>query len=339
VNWNPTNFGKGDATRALELLDMAEACDGLSQGDIADIESQRATVLLYIDQIENASNSMKKALDFFASTGNEHKVMELMKFDCFIKLRKLQYDDALEEATCFLEKAKASKNRGFQIEAEWAMGHVLHQIDRPEQALLHLTECENLAIQSGDLDALLSSYMTESEVEEGLEDFLAARDHAEKALKYAIVLDDAVALSLCYTRLGRCCLYCGDIESACASLTDGWRYVQQLTGVVREWFEGLWLWSMAELKVAKGHYDEGFRFFDRGVVKLDGAGSRHWDWAAMCHIEYARAQIEKGMRSQAKEHLDKANHLSSVIGRFSLGNKVHEIMVNHNLQLVPNNII
>ena len=81
-------------------------------------------------------------------TGNEQKVMELMKYDCFIKLRKLQYDDALKQATRFLEKAYGSKNRGLQIEAEWAMGHVQHQIDQPAQALIHLAKCEDLATQS-----------------------------------------------------------------------------------------------------------------------------------------------------------------------------------------------
>ena len=46
TNWNPANFGKGDGTRALEQLDPAEAYDDLSQEDTANIEFQRATVLL-----------------------------------------------------------------------------------------------------------------------------------------------------------------------------------------------------------------------------------------------------------------------------------------------------
>jgi tetratricopeptide (TPR) repeat protein len=329
ANWNPTNLGRGDATRALELLDMAEACDGIGQEDIADIEFQRATVFIYDDDIEKASESLQKAMDYFASTENEPKMMESMKYACFIKLRELQFEDALEEATIFLEKAYDSNNRAYQIEAEWAMGHVLQQTDRPEQALLHLAKCEELAARSGDLDALLNSYIIESEVEEGLEDFPSARDHAEKALKYSIILDDVLALSFSYTRLGRCSLGCGDIESTETYLTVGWTYVQQLTGLVGEWFEGLWSWSKGKLEVAKGHHDEGFKYFELGSVKLERAGTRHWDWAALCHLEYATALIEKGMRSEAKEHLERADDLGLRIGRSSLREKVREtIMVN-----------
>ena len=59
----------------------------------------------------------------------------------------------------------------------------------------------------------------------------------------------------------------------------------------------------------------------------------------MCHIDYAMALIDKGALSQAKEHLDKAYSLSTVIGRFSLRNKVREIILTNHLRIVQNNII
>lgn len=323
-NWNPSNLGKGDLTRAMELLKEAESSPSLAPEDMANIEYQKAFALYYQD-LERASVSIRRAIDLYAKAGNEERMMEAMKFDCFIKARGLRKEEALKGAQDFSEKAYRSKNRKYQIDAEWALSIVKHEADRPDQALVHLSRCQDLATKSGDLDALFHSHITKAELEEELGDFRLARKDAEKALDYAIVTDDTIALASAYTRLGRCSLNCGDQVKAEAYLERASPYVQQLSGVVRDWFEGLWLWSEARLEVARGADRKGGERFDRAIGLLQGAGSRHWDWAAMCRYDYAKSLIRQGSPGQAKEQLEQAYRLCTAIERFSLRKKVEEL--------------
>jgi tetratricopeptide (TPR) repeat protein len=320
-NWNPANLGRGDPSHAIRLLHEAEMLEAASLEDRANIEFQKAYSLYYHD-LEKAAVSLEKAIELYTLSGNFEMMMEAIKHDCYIKVRRLRYEEAIEEANDLLEKAYQSNNRKFQIVAEWTMGAIQFQMDNYEAAKKHLELCQDLAMKSGDLDALFHAHITKSEMEEDLGQYDSAIKNAEKALNYAIATDDTIAYASAHTRLGRCNLHCGNLNEATIQLETAWPFVEQLTGVLRKWFEGLWLWSAAELESSISHFREANEHFDKAIGLLEEAGSRHWDWAAWCHYKYAESLVKQNEREPAKDHLDLAYCLCTIIKRFSLRKKV-----------------
>lgn len=324
-NWLPMNLGNGDPTHALYLLDQAESCDGLCAEDIARIEHIRAWIFFDSDEIDKAAISLKRTLENLSSSGNRWKLSEAMLLDCYIDMKRFKLTNVLDKAKLFLEKAQESKNRRSLIFAERLMGDACVYLDQPEQALIHFSRTMDLAHQSGDFGMLAYCLQRKSGIEDEAGDFSSARSDAEKALKIEIVNNDAFSLSRCHALLGKACLHCGDLKAADAYLINGLEYLHQLSGPTRKGCEGEWSWSRAELEIASGHFQEGFEYFDKAIINLEEAGPFYLYFTARCCFDYAKPLIERGSTVKAKERLDKAYEILTLMNRLSFRKKVEEL--------------
>jgi tetratricopeptide (TPR) repeat protein len=324
-NWLPSGLGKGDATHSLSLLDEAESCIGQSPEDIANIEHVRAWNQFQMGDFEKSAASLKHANDLMESTGKEWKLIDPIMLDFFILQKRLIHDEVLEKAKLFLHKAKESGSMRFQLYAEWIMADSYLMNDREDLALLHFRKCGEMADRTGDLYMLASCYLHIAEIEDELGNYLIAESEAEIGFNTSMVVDDVSHLSWSYALLGRTCLHNQEIEEAERCLIIGWGYVQQTVGSMRIIGEGDWFWSKAELELELGHDTEGFDSFEKAITRYNEAGSFFWYLSASCRYIYAKALKEQGLKTRAREQLDRAFETLTILKRFTLRNKVEQL--------------
>jgi len=324
-NWSPFALGNGDASHSLSLLDQAESCPDLGLDEIANIELVRANEYFDLGEIEKSAISLKRANDLMVSNGKEWKNWEPIMLDYYIARKRLLHDEVFDKAKILYEKAKESGDMKYQIYAERTMADAYVFIDRKDLALVHFRKCAEMADRSGDFMHLMICHRFISDIEDELGNFSIAKSEAKKALNASNVTNESYQITWLYALLGRVCLHNDEIEEAKDCSIKGWGYLEQTAGSIRAECEGDWYWSKAELELALGNYSEGFNSFEKAITNFEEAGSFFWYPSARCRYIYAQALIERGLKTQAKEQLDKAFERLTKLNRLTLRNKVEEM--------------
>jgi tetratricopeptide (TPR) repeat protein len=156
--WSGVALGKGDQTKSLTYLDMAEKAAKGNQYEIGRIAGFRATASLWKGDFSGAETNFRTAINSMIQAKDIENVIRYKSYlsDAFLTQGKME--ESLEELQDALELVKVTPGFYGELEANFYAGTVHLHIGNVKEAIQHLKRSVKIAMQIGESSAICHGY-------------------------------------------------------------------------------------------------------------------------------------------------------------------------------------
>ena len=210
-----------------------------------------------------------------------------------------RYADELAAATMAAEYARASGDDRSLTVAQNRRGTALFSLGRLDDALPPLQEADRLAETVGDLDVAWRVQTNLGLVYFARGDFVSVQAHAERAVKTALRLGDALPIARTLANRGEGAMYRGAWAAARADFAAALAHIRGIGATEATAYP---LLDLAHLCLLEGRWDEMERYVDEGRRLGERTGDLQiLRWAGGL---LAERDILRGYPEQARERFD-----------------------------------
>ena len=156
--WAGTSLGKGDQTRSMEYLDMAEKAAGDDQYELAKIAGYRATSSLWKGDHAASERNFRTAIDFMIKANDIERVVMYKSYFADVLMTQGKVEEALEEIQEALFMIRGTPGFYGELEATFYAGTIYLHIGNVQEAIEHLNRGVNIATQIGEFSAICHGY-------------------------------------------------------------------------------------------------------------------------------------------------------------------------------------
>jgi tetratricopeptide (TPR) repeat protein len=324
--WAGTSLGKGDQSKSLIFLDMAEKAAGKDQYMLAKIAGYRATSSLWNGKFDDAEKYFKIAIEFMEHVNDIEEAVKYKSYFADVLLTEGKVEEALEEIQDALHMIKGMPGFYGELEANFYAGIIFLHIGNVNDAIDHLQKAVGIATQIGEFSAICHGYAYLSIAWELLEELekasMTARlgyENAKRTESKFISLMSIASLMHILVRL--------DVKDEVEALANEAIELQKtFNWSMHSTTRCLLMAAMGQHYAAKGDYPMSDYFFEQSFELMEGTPSGLF-LEALARAWFASSLERRGRSEEAKEQTRSSLNICSELHNTFLAEMIRKAFV------------
>lgn len=317
-----------EPSRAVELLDKAEQCEGVSQVEMGRIRLAGSDLAYFEGFYDEAENFLVQAENLFEESRQDAEFSRaLMKHVTFKNLT-----GSPAAALPLVERAKNIlrdfRNPRFDLLVAEAMAVTYEMLGQAETSLKYATEEAEIAERAGDYESLTEAHCIKARLHYFDGSFELAMNEARIAVDCSLKSEFFPDIPYAKTLLALCEIRLGNLMEG-QELIDEARARSSSAGddSILPWLAGWTDLAKAELHAARNQWVECNERFAQSLTIFQKFG-RHWN-VAMVRTWFGQALVKQGLNSAGREQFLQASLVWERLGNAYQARRTRELASPH----------
>ncbi len=300
--WAGTSLGKGDQSKSMVYLEMAERAAGNDQYMLAKVTGYRATSSLWNGDYGSAEKYFRATIDYMMGAKDIEQVVKFKSYYADALLTQGKVEEALEEIQDALQLIKGTPGFYGELEANFYAGMIYLHIGNVNEAIDHLNKGVGIATQIGEFSAICHGYVFLSLALEMINDVEGASTMAISSYDNALRTESQFIMLMALGGILHNSVRTGKRDKAEQFCNEAINLQKNFHWSMHSTTRCLLTAAMAENYALKGDWSQSDQLFEQSFELMKGtpngllleALSRSW---------YAESLTFRGLSAEASEQI------------------------------------
>jgi tetratricopeptide (TPR) repeat protein len=300
--WAGTSLGKGDQTKSLIYLEMAERAARNDQFMLAKVSGYHATSSLWNGDFASAEMYFRATIDYMIDAKNIEETVKFKSYYADALLTQGKVEEALDEIQGALQLIKGTPGFYGELEATFYAGMIYLHIGNVNEAIDHLRRAVGIATQIGEFSAICHGYVFLSLALEMIDDVDGASMMANSGYENALRIESQFILLMALGGMLHNSVRTGKRDEAEKLCNEAIEIQKNFNWSMHSTTRCLLTAAMAEHYALNGDWSQSDMLFEQSFELMNGtpngllleALSRSW---------YAESLTFRGMSAEANEQV------------------------------------
>lgn len=303
--WGGIHLGKGDQTKSLRYLDLAEAAARDDPKELGEIAGVRASMMLHDGNLEAAKANYRKAISACRASNNDEGATNNMARLSSVYLTEGDVEEALAQADDALRLAGRTPGYYAELEATYHIGMVYFHIGNTKEAIRMLGRSADIGYRIGEYTGLCWGLTFLSLAYDDTGDLESCALSAKRSYESAQTTESAFIMLNGISGLLHATVRKGELEEAERLYEKSLAIEKDFRWGMHSSTRCILTMGRAEYQAAKGNWDECSALFSQAFEQMRGTPEGLL-LEAISRVAYGRILMSRDDAEGAKAQLSSA---------------------------------